>query len=201
LTRDKLVIKTNGKQTPALKRAEGDSRSALDEARALLDEAPQAVEQLGDMGRATLLMLVHSFAGENPLICEAQTRFLALLQRDIEGPDPAPLERLLAQEIVLCRLHLLGKEAQFAARESYSFAEGDFWQRQIDRAQRRYLAAVKTLADIRRMQLPAVQVNVAADGGRQLNVAASRYSLTTKTGSCEELGRPAVNPCRMGLSL
>jgi hypothetical protein len=163
MTRAKPAIKTNPKQ--------GDSRAALDEARAVLDEAPQAVAALGDIGNAALSMLVQSLAGKNPLVCEAQMRFLARLQSDIEGADPTPLEHLLAQEIVLCRLHLLGKEAQFAARESYSFAEGDFWQRQIDRAQRRYLSAVRTLAQVRRLELPAIQVNVAAHGGKQLNLA------------------------------
>jgi hypothetical protein len=48
----------------------------------------------------------------------------------------------------------------------------EWWQRRIERAQRMYVSAIKALAQIRRLQLPTVQVNVAAAGGQQINLAA-----------------------------
>ena len=44
------------------------------------------------------------------------------------------------------------------------------FQDRLDRAHRRYLSAIKALAQVRKMQLPAVQVNIAAQGGQQVNV-------------------------------
>ncbi len=41
-------------------------------------------------------------------------------------------------------------------------------QERIDRSRRRYLAAIRALAHLRRLQVPAVQVNVAE---KQINVA------------------------------
>ncbi len=49
-----------------------------------------------------------------------------------------------------------------------TLAQGDYHQRRIDRAHRRYLASIKALAQVRRLLTPAVQVNIAE---RQINVA------------------------------
>jgi hypothetical protein len=43
----------------------------------------------------------------------------------------------------------------------------DCWQKRIDAAHRRYLSAIKTLATVRKLALPALQVNIAR---RQVNV-------------------------------
>ena len=43
-----------------------------------------------------------------------------------------------------------------------------WWEKRLSGAQRRYLRACETLAKIRKMQLPMVQVNI---GQQQLNVA------------------------------
>jgi hypothetical protein len=170
LTKRAAVVETDPKQTKARDQSEKGDHAELDEVRAALDTAPGVVKELGDLGRAALLMEVDSFAGKNVLMREAQKRYLAQLQTEIEGPNPSSLERLLAQEVVLCRQHLASAQALCAALHEYSFAQGEFHERQIERAQRRYLAAIKTLAQIRRLELPAVQVNVAAEGGKQINV-------------------------------
>ncbi len=46
--------------------------------------------------------------------------------------------------------------------------QGEYHQRTIDRAQKRYLAAIKALAQVRRLLTPAVQVNIA---DQQINLA------------------------------
>lgn len=174
MAKRRAVLETTLARTEATDRAAQGDSSALAEVSRELDNLPEVVAQLGDLGKAVLLTIVDDFAGQNLLIREAQKRFLAQLQRDVEGPSPTPLERLLAQEIVLCRLHLTNQQFQFAALDSYSFAEGEFRQKQIDRAQRRLLAAIKTLAQVRQLRLPAVQVNVATQGGQQMNVSGVR---------------------------
>ena len=52
--------------------------------------------------------------------------------------------------------------------QSGSFKQGEYWQEAQDRAQRRYLAAMRTLAQVRRLLTPAVQVKIAE---KQINVA------------------------------
>ena len=165
------TVHTSLEWTDAIARADQGDRSALAQVHAAFDKDPGAVQELGDLGRIALASMVDLSAGEHVLVREAQMRVLTQMEKDIAGQNPTPLERLLAQEIVLCRQHLSLAEERFAEITSCSFAEGEYHQRWLNHAQRRYLAAVKTLAQVRRLQLPAVQVNVAAQGGQQVNVA------------------------------
>lgn len=86
------------------------------------------------------------------------------------GPNPAPLERLLAECVVACWLHLHHLETIYAGKESMSLELGSYYQRSITSAQKRYLAAIKTLALVRKLAVPVLQVNIAR---KQVNVAGS----------------------------
>ena len=71
---------------------------------------------------------------------------------------------------MLCWLHLHGVEAIYVQNMStFSLMQHDFYQRRLSMAQRRYLSAITALAQVRRLQAPNVQVNIAE---QQLNVAA-----------------------------
>jgi hypothetical protein len=80
------------------------------------------------------------------------------------------LERPLVERIVACHLQVQFADQQAAAfeRAGGRFAQGEYWQKQQERAQRRYLAAMRTLAQVRRLLVPNVQVNIAEN---QVNVA------------------------------
>ncbi len=81
----------------------------------------------------------------------------------------APLERLLIDRVLTGWLHLHYAEALYVQRNgALTPAACEYHQRTIGRAQRRYLAAVKALAQVRRLRVPAVQVNI---GEKQVNIA------------------------------
>ena len=48
-----------------------------------------------------------------------------------------------------------------------TLAQADFQYRKIDRAHARFLSAVRTLAQVRKLGLPTLQVNI---GANQVNV-------------------------------
>ena len=80
-------------------------------------------------------------------------------------------EKLLVDRIVLCWLHLHDAETLYAQnmRKPLDYP-GDLSPTPVSRlAHNRYLSAIRTLAQVRRLQVPAVQVNIAE---KQLNVAA-----------------------------
>lgn len=55
-------------------------------------------------------------------------------------------------------------------QEEMTMKQGEFRQRRMDAANRRFLAAVKALALVRKLALPVLQVNIVK---RQVNVAAA----------------------------
>ncbi len=56
----------------------------------------------------------------------------------------------------------------YASADGLSIKQADFHQRRIDRAHGRFLSAVRTLATVRKLALPVLQVNIAR---RQVTVA------------------------------
>jgi hypothetical protein len=91
-----------------------------------------------------------------------------LLRDELAGPNPTPLKRLLVERIVACWLHLHHLEAIYSGKESMSLDLGSYYQRSISSAQKRYLAAIKTLAVVRKLAVPVLPVNIAR---KQVNVA------------------------------
>jgi hypothetical protein len=56
----------------------------------------------------------------------------------------------------------------YAQLKEYTLRQGEFQLRQIESAHKRFLSAVATLARVRKLALPALQVNI---GTNQVNVS------------------------------
>lgn len=136
------------------------------------DEIPELWREIGDMSRHVILSTAVSIVGDNLAVRECLVRKVAEIKMETAGADPTPLEMLLAERIGVCWIQLQYADAM--VNQSSIIAQGDFWQRRLDRTQRRYLSAIKTLALVRRLQLPAVQVNI---GEKQVNVVAQDRQL------------------------
>jgi hypothetical protein len=95
--------------------------------------------------------------------------------RDQLGFAKAPmLERLLIEQVVTAWVRLSLCEIKYShnmSGSSVGIPEADYWDRALSAAQRRYLRAIESLARVRRLKLPALQVNVAQADAKQLNVA------------------------------
>lgn len=98
------------------------------------------------------------------------------LRRSLAGPDPTPLERLLCDRVVCCWLQVMYAEREVAWRSKpgTSWRESQYAERQLERSNRMLLRAVKALAMVRRLELPALQVNIGEKQLNQVNVGATR---------------------------
>jgi hypothetical protein len=152
--------------------ANAGDRRALAELRRVLDGAPDLWLSAGNVAAQAQYSMIRAAAGDNDVTREAIERKLGQLRRDLGGPDAPLLDRLLVDRVVAGWLALSYAEAQYAQRlgGGMGWEESGAHQRQIDRCHRRYLAAIKTLAVVRRFLVPVVQLNVAEAGAQQLNV-------------------------------
>jgi hypothetical protein len=148
--------------------AKGDP-SALPAVRAALAD-PAAVRAFGgDLAVQAEASLVHAMAGGNLGFREAVSRKLELLRAELAGPDPTPLERLLAERAAACWLQVQHADIRYAQNQAkLSIKQADYHQRRMDAAHRRYLSALKALALVRKLAVPVLQVNIAK---KQVNVA------------------------------
>ncbi len=88
--------------------------------------------------------------------------------------DQVPvLERLLIDDIVNSWLHFIYIEMKYTRflNEGGTFIEGNYWERKLSSSQRRYLRSIETLARVRKITGSTYQVNIATEGGQQINVA------------------------------
>jgi hypothetical protein len=144
-----------------VRKAEQGDTTVLPVLRTYMDQAPGFWAQRGDMAQVTQKILVKLVAGEkNLLVQESITRKCAALTQELAGATPSPLERLLVERIVLCWLHLHHAETLYLASEEMPLRHAEFHEARISKAQARYLSAIRTLAQVRRLGVPAVQVNI-----------------------------------------
>ena len=109
----------------------------------------------------------------------AARRRLERTRTELAGPSPTPLVRLAARNAALCSL-----EADLAHRSSAEMlaknaVPTEALQRWLDRADARFRKALKTLADLQRLPIPVLQVNV---GGQQVNIATGQVNLPSLAG-------------------
>jgi len=102
--------------------------------------------------------------------------------------NPSAIERLLVERICMTWLALQAAEQGYLRKldEGLSFAGVDFYDRHPNAANRRHLAAIRSLAQVRRLQLPPVgQLNI---GAQQVSVANARYGATSGENATRTLG-------------
>ncbi len=100
---------------------------------------------------------------------------LQMLKKDL-GSDGAPgLEQLLIQHAALCWLRLTLAELAYSSvmKGSITLTLGMYMEKRLTTAQKRFTRACETLTRVRKISrnTPALQVNIAASGGQQVNVS------------------------------
>lgn len=109
----------------------------------------------------------------NKVLREVLAQEVSAKWRELRGGDtPAPpLEEMLIDRVLACWMHLGDVQRWYDSRweKGGSLQQAAFWEKRLESVHRQYLSSVKALAQVRRLGLPAIQVNVAE---QQVNVAA-----------------------------
>lgn len=105
---------------------------------------------------------VSAWAGgkTDPVIAEAVEAKLDQVRRELEGANPTPIERLLAERAAHCWFIVNTYETLSVQSPGRSLAQAEFDSRRIGAAHRRFLSAVMALARVRKLATPALQINV-----------------------------------------
>jgi hypothetical protein len=153
-----------------IQRAEKGDKKALPALREWLDARPEAFYDYVDLAKITLDTLAKRVGNDkNLFVHEVLRRKCKAMRQELAGAEPSLLENLLAERIVICWLHLHYAEAIYAQHmDDLTLKQAEFHQQRITKAHSRYLSAIRTLAQVRRLEVPAVQVNI---GDQQINVA------------------------------
>lgn len=140
------------------KSANAGDATAMSLLRQTMKELPWLISGFGgNLAERANRSLIDSITGKHLIQKEAIFLWMEQMRVELAGPNPSAMERLLVDRVVTCWLQTQHADYMVAR------ADSDDSQRRQDRAQRRFLSAVKTLATVRKMALPIrVDVSVAA---------------------------------------
>lgn len=175
------VAQKESKYALAMRRLKEVSESTADGSSITMAEAIEIrghLEHLPDVGhirmvtQETVKQVIRS-TGDGKFYHEMEFASYNAMRRELGFDEATPFEKALISHVALCWLRLRQTERYYTTGYNATFttATGLFYEQRLSAAQRRYLRALTTLARIRKMQLPVLQVNVALDGGQQVNIA------------------------------
>jgi hypothetical protein len=153
------VNTTNGRRE-IMKRAELGDTSVVPALRTMLREDD---DELLDAGHLARMALACAAAREGDLL--TREIYIRQMEKDAEelaGPNPSPLEKVLAERVAISRFRCYYYECLCVMGLRKDTLNVDAHKhKRLAAAQRDFLSACRTLAQVRKLELPFVQVNVA----------------------------------------
>ena len=120
-------------------------------------------DELIDSGHLARMALARAATREGDLL--TREIYMAQMERDAEelaGPNPSSLEKVLAERVAISRFRCYYYECLCAmGLRKDTLNVDDHKHKRLARAQRDFLSACRALAQVRKLELPFVQVNVA----------------------------------------
>jgi hypothetical protein len=99
---------------------------------------------------------------QNPFRQKSLTVTLKNMREDLAGANPSPLEQLGAERVASCWLQLHYAELLYNQElPNLTLEQDTHHQKRLDRLHRRYLSAMRSLAQVRKLLKPKVaQINI-----------------------------------------
>jgi hypothetical protein len=154
-------------QVALIDRAQAGDESAAPAVKELVLKNPE-LARLGGLARLVESSWLRLWAGKDVLAREAMTAELRRLKSSLAGPAPTAIEQVLVDRVAACWVQANYADATEATCGERTISQAEWAAKRQTMAHKRLLSALKTLAEVRRLMTPTVQVNIAE---QQVNVA------------------------------
>jgi hypothetical protein len=140
--------------------------------REALDKTPGLWRVTGDVFGIAMDALVNSQTNQVS-VRESMKRGVEVVKAQLGYKTASGAERLLIEACALgwLQYYLIEFRYVVVSKGDQSINQANYWEKKLALAQHRYLKAIETLARVRRLAVPVMQLNVAEAGAKQLNVA------------------------------
>jgi len=150
------------------------AKKDLAELRKWVNEYPELWKVVFDIARFLEDNFIHNMMGDQASII-AIRKNTEEIRKGFDYYSSSILEQMLIDNIVISWLNLQYANSQLLTKltRDERIVILEFWEKRVNAAQRRYLRACESLMRIRRLMSlnPGIQINIAANGGQQVNVA------------------------------
>lgn len=143
-----LIARTNKEKPKA------EDMAAL---RKILDEHPEIWQAAGRMAQRAVNVIVGEYFSGSGLLRESVGREIEELRASLDFENSPPLEKILIEQVIVCRLNLYALEMNTAVKlcASHTTEAGLYWDRRLIGAHRRLTRACEALARVRKLSAEA----------------------------------------------
>jgi hypothetical protein len=146
---------------------DGDKEAKRELREAVRASSPEVIASVADIASSYRKILARTASGGDQLMLEGLRAYMLQMEENIMGENPTPLEALLAERVVSCWMLVELMEALTSGwfnRDREQRVSPQYLLQMVkiqESAHRRYLAAIRTLAQVRKLQAntPGVQFN------------------------------------------
>jgi hypothetical protein len=150
------------------------SQKDLDELKKWINSYPELWRVVYDTAHVIEENFISNMVGEKASMI-AMKKNTDEIRNEMDYSKAQLMEKMLIDNVIISWLGVQYCNYQLITRmgRDEKIVILEFWERRLSMSQRRYLHACETLVKVRRLMSgkPAVQVNIAAQGGQQVNVA------------------------------
>jgi hypothetical protein len=164
---DKLLLEEQREALTDLKdlitRGHDGDEEALAKMDTVLEQIPSIARKFGNLNVMVEDGFVERTSTNSPFRQKSLKINLENMREELAGPNPSPLETLGAERVTSCWLQLHYAELIYNQElPKLSLEQDDYHQKRLDRLHRRYLSAMRSLAQVRKLLKPRVaQINLA----------------------------------------
>jgi hypothetical protein len=145
-------------------RARQGDEDVLPRLRNFLDTHPDLWRRYGDLGAHAREAWLRLISGSDLALRESTARKVEDMARELAGPAPTAIEKLLVERVVLCWLQTCHADSVAVEALAKSPRIAEFWSKRQASTQRRYLTSLAALLTLRRL-LPAQASGPAIEAG------------------------------------
>jgi hypothetical protein len=141
----------------------------LDALRAYFERYPELYDQVGNVARIVRDHIA-SLITARPVTREAIRRASENMRQSLALPTDSAVEKLLVEHCVTAHVLYFSLLNEYTTSDKMNFTleEINFWERRLTIAENRFLRTVESLARVRNLAIPVLQVNIAQT---QTNIA------------------------------
>jgi hypothetical protein len=164
-------------------RGHGGDEEAIAEMGTVLERIPSIARKFGNLNVLVEEGFVERTASNDPFRQKALRVNLETMREELAGSNPSPLAKLGAERVASCWLQLHYAELIYnQSLPKLSLEQDDYHQKRLDRLHRRYLSAMRSLAQVRKLLKPKVaQINIGEKQQINTGTAALEASNPNKT--------------------
>jgi hypothetical protein len=164
-------------------RGHGGDEEAIAERGTVLERIPSIARKFGNLNVLVEEGFVERTASNDPFRQKALRINLETMREELAGSNPSPLAKLGAERVASCWLQLHYAELIYnQSLPKLSLEQDDYHQKRLDRLHRRYLSAMRSLAQVRKLLKPKVaQINIGEKQQINTGAAALEASKPNKT--------------------